>query len=71
MPPGAPPTKAELANLITGTGPAVNGDTFTVEYVLADYSSRKVIQSSWTSTLSPAPSNRAAFIPGWVREWWA
>jgi peptidylprolyl isomerase len=66
VPPGAPPTKPELANLITGTGTeAVIGDTFTAEYVLADYASRKVLQSSWpkpfTSTLQTS-----ALIPGWV-----
>jgi peptidylprolyl isomerase len=68
VPPGAPPTKPEIANLITGTGPgAVNGDKFTVQYVLATYSTRKVVQSSWTSpkgfsdTLEPG-----ALISGWV-----
>jgi len=66
VPPGAPPTKPELANLITGTGTkAVIGDTFTAEYVLADYASRKVLQSSWpkpfTSTLTTS-----ALISGWV-----
>ena len=68
VPPGAPPTKPELANLITGTGPgAVDGDKFTVQYVLATYSTRKVVQSSWTSpkgfsdTLEPG-----ALISGWV-----
>ncbi len=50
VPAGAPPTKPELANLITGTGPGiVLGDTFTAQYVLADYHSRKVLQTSWTT----------------------
>ncbi len=50
VPPGKPPTAMELSNLITGTGAeAKNGDTVQVEYVLATYSTRKVIQSSWTS----------------------
>jgi hypothetical protein len=67
VPPGAPPTKAESDNLITGTGPAVAiGDTFTVEYILADYASRKVLQSSWphpyTGTLETG-----GFINGWVQ----
>jgi len=66
VPAGAPPTKPELANLITGTGPAiVIGDTFTAQYVLADYATRKVLQSSWpkgfTDTLEPN-----ALISGWV-----
>ena len=50
MPPGAPPTRLESADLIVGKGPAAEaGDAVTVEYVLATYSARKVIQSSWTS----------------------
>jgi peptidylprolyl isomerase len=68
IPPGAPPTKPELTNLITGTGPgAVDGDKFTAQYVLATYSTRKVVQTSWTSkagfsdTLEPG-----ALISGWV-----
>jgi len=67
VPTGAPPTKAELANLITGTGTAVAlGDKFTAQYVLADYASRKVLQSSWSSqplTDTLLPSN---LISGWV-----
>ena len=67
VPPGAPPAKAELANLITGTGPAVvNGDHLTVEYVLADYHSRKVIQSSWTSKAFPFVQGEGGLIPGWT-----
>ena len=50
VPPGAPPTRLESADLIVGKGPAAEaGDAVTVEYVLATYSARKVIQSSWTS----------------------
>jgi peptidylprolyl isomerase len=67
VPPGAPPTKPELANLITGTGTALAvGDSFTAQYVLADYASRKVLQTSWTSkpfTATLAPGN---LISGWV-----
>ena len=67
VPAGAPPTKPELANLITGTGPgAVNGDTLTVQYVLATYSARKVIQSSWTSQPFPFTLGVTSLIPGWV-----
>jgi peptidylprolyl isomerase len=67
VPPGAPPTKPELANLITGTGPgAVNGDKLTVEYVLADYASRKVLQTSWTSQAFPFTLGVTSLIPGWV-----
>jgi FKBP-type peptidyl-prolyl cis-trans isomerase len=39
-----------MADLIVGKGAeAEAGDSVTVQYVLATYSSRKVIQSSWTS----------------------
>jgi peptidylprolyl isomerase len=67
VPPGAPPTKPELANLITGTGAgAVNGDKFTVEYELATYSTRKVIQSSWSTTAFSTTLEPGGLIPGWV-----
>jgi peptidylprolyl isomerase len=49
VPPGSPPTQLESADLITGTGSAAKtGDALTVQYVLATYSSRKTVQSSWT-----------------------
>jgi peptidylprolyl isomerase len=67
VPPGAPPTKPELANLITGTGPgAVDGDKFTAQYVLATYSTRKVVQSSWTSKPFSDTLEPGALISGWV-----
>jgi FKBP-type peptidyl-prolyl cis-trans isomerase len=68
VPPGAPPTKLESSDLIVGSGPAAKpGDSVTVQYVLATYSSRKVIQASWTSqpftfTLDTDPEQ---VIPGW------
>jgi len=66
VPSGKPPTKPELANLITGKGPGIAiGDSFTAEYILADYASHKVLQSSWpkpfTDTLTPS-----GLISGWV-----
>jgi peptidylprolyl isomerase len=49
VPTGSPPTQLESADLITGTGPAAKtGDSLTVQYVLATYSSHKTVQSSWT-----------------------
>jgi peptidylprolyl isomerase len=67
VPPGAPPTKAELANLITGTGTAVAiGDSFTAQYVLASYSSRKVVQTSWTSQPFTDTLEPGGLISGWV-----
>ncbi len=72
VPPGKPPTTMEVSDLITGTGPAAKiGDTLTVQYVLATYSARKVVQASWT-TPSIAKTgfsftlSTASVIPGWV-----
>jgi peptidylprolyl isomerase len=68
VPSGAPPTRLETADLITGTGPAAKaGDSVTVQYVLATYSAGKEIQSSWTGqpfpfTLDASPEQ---VIPGW------
>jgi peptidylprolyl isomerase len=68
VPPGTAPTTMELSNLITGTGAeAESGDTLEVQYVLATYSTRKVVQSSWTSqpltfTLGGSPPQ---VIVGW------
>ncbi len=68
VPTGSPPTRLESTDLITGTGPAAKaGDSVTVQYVLASYSSGKTIQSSWTSqpitfTLDAQPEQ---VISGW------
>jgi peptidylprolyl isomerase len=68
VPSGKPPSALEVADLITGTGPAAKpGDVVTVQYVLATYSSDKTIQSSWTGqpftfTLDARPEQ---VIPGW------
>jgi peptidylprolyl isomerase len=67
VPPGAPPTKPELADLITGTGTTLAvGDSFTAQYVLADYASRKVLQSSWTAKPFTTTLATGQLIPGWV-----
>jgi len=66
VPSGTPPTSLESADLITGTGPAAaNGDTVTVQYVLATYSSGKVVQSSWTSQPFTFTLGLGDVIPGW------
>jgi peptidylprolyl isomerase len=66
VPKGKPPTSLESADLITGTGPAAkDGDSVTVEYVLATYSSGKVIQSSWTSSAFTFTLGAGQVIPGW------
>jgi peptidylprolyl isomerase len=66
VPSGTPPTTLESADLITGTGKAAaSGDTVTVQYVLATYSSGKVIQSSWTSQPFSFTLGQGMVIPGW------
>ena len=66
VPKGAPPTRLESADLITGSGPAAkDGDTVTVQYVLATYSSGKVIQSSWTSSPFSFTLGQGQVIHGW------
>jgi peptidylprolyl isomerase len=66
VPSGTPPTHLETADLITGTGAAAaNGDHLTVQYVLATYSSGKVVQSSWTSAPFTFTLGQGQVIPGW------
>jgi peptidylprolyl isomerase len=66
VPPGAPPTQLESADLIAGTGPAAaSGEMISVQYVLATYSTRKVIQSSWTSQPFQFTLGEGQVIPGW------
>jgi len=66
VPAGTPPTHLERADLLTGTGPAAAaGDALTVEYVLATYSSGKVIQSSWTSQPFQFTLGLQQVIAGW------
>ncbi len=66
VPSGAPPTSLESADLITGTGAsAAPGDSVTVQYVLATYSSGKVVQSSWTSQPYTFTLGEGQVIPGW------
>jgi peptidylprolyl isomerase len=67
VPAGAPPTKAELANLIPGSGPGiVLGDKFTAQYVLADYHSHKVLQTSWKTGAFSDTLDTNHLIAGWV-----
>lgn len=66
VPAGAPPTAMQVSDLIKGTGPAAkNGDKLEVQYVLATYSSRKVVQSSWTSAPFSFTLGAGTVIPGW------
>jgi peptidylprolyl isomerase len=66
VPSGPPSTQLESADLIEGTGAtAADGDAVTVQYVLATYSSHKVIQSSWTSQPFSFVLGEGQVIPGW------
>lgn len=66
VPSGAAPTHPELTDLIKGSGKAAtNGSTLEVQYVLATYSSGKVIQSSWTSQPFSFKLGANTVIPGW------
>jgi FKBP-type peptidyl-prolyl cis-trans isomerase len=66
VPSGNPPTQLESADLIAGTGAvAMDGDSLTVQYVLATYSSKAVVQSSWTSQSFQFTLGEGQVIPGW------
>jgi peptidylprolyl isomerase len=66
VPAGSPPTQLESTDLITGTGPVAKaGDMVTVQYVLATYSSGKVVQASWTSQPFSFTLGEGQVIPGW------
>jgi peptidylprolyl isomerase len=67
VPSGTPPTQLESSDLIEGTGPgAAPGDHLTVQYVLADYASHNVLQSSWTSQAFPLTLGVTQLIKGWT-----
>lgn len=67
VPSGAAPTSLEVSDLIKGTGATLEvGDKFTAQYVLATYSTHKVIQSSWTSSSFSTTLSDSDLIPGWV-----
>jgi peptidylprolyl isomerase len=66
VPTGAPPTELESSDLIVGAGAAAKaGDNISVQYVLATYSARKVIQSSWTGQPFQFTLGEGQVIPGW------
>ena len=66
VPTTTPPKVLEAEDLFKGTGAeAVNGKTVEVQYVLATYSTHKVIQSSWTSSPFSFVLGASTVIKGW------
>lgn len=66
VPTGKPPSHLEMADLIGGSGAvAKSGDQVTVQYVLATYSSGKVVQSSWSAQPFQFIIGAHQVIPGW------
>lgn len=60
------PTVMQVSDLIKGTGPAVKVcDSLTMQYVLADYATHKVLQSSWSSGPFTFTIGEQQVIPGW------
>jgi len=67
VPSYSPPTTEEAQDLIVGKGAALQlGESFTAQYVLADFASHKVLQSSWTSGPFTANLQNGSLISGWV-----
>lgn len=67
VPATAAPKSLEVADLIKGTGATLKlGDKITAQYVLADYASHKILQSSWTSGAFTATFAKGSLIPGWI-----
>ncbi len=60
------PKVMQVSDLIKGTGPAVKVcDSLTMQYVLADYATHKVLQSSWSSGSFNFTIGEQQVIPGW------
>lgn len=68
VPSGPPPTTLQSSDLIVGSGAQVKlGDKVTVQYVLATYSTRQEIQSSWGSGAFSFMLTNGSVIDGWVK----
>ena len=68
IPTTAPPTVMEAADLIKGTGATLKlGDNITAQYVLGDYATHKILQSSWTSGAFTTPFKAGSLISGWIK----
>jgi peptidylprolyl isomerase len=63
-PSGSAPTTLGIGDLIVGTGNQIqSAQTVTVQYVLMEWTSGQVLESSWKS--APFTSSLANVIPGW------
>ena len=63
-PSGPPPTTLGIGDLIMGTGNQVlSSETVTVQYVLMEWTSGNILESSWKS--APFTSPLSSVIPGW------
>lgn len=68
VPSGPPPTTLQSSDLIVGSGAPVKlGDKVTAQYVLATYSTRQEIQSSWGSGAFSFVLANGSVIDGWVK----
>jgi peptidylprolyl isomerase len=68
IPTTAPPKVLEAADLIRGTGATLTlGKSITAQYVLGDYASHKILQSSWTSGPFSTPFKAGSLISGWLK----
>jgi peptidylprolyl isomerase len=66
-PSGPAPTKLEIKDLITGTGPEVKaGGSVTVNYVGVLFKSGKTFDASWKRG-EPSTFSLAGVIPGWTK----
>jgi peptidylprolyl isomerase len=63
-PSGLPPKNLGIGDLILGTGNQIqSAQTVTVQYVLMEWTSGKILESSWKS--APFTTSLANVIPGW------
>jgi len=68
IPTTSPPKVLEAADLIKGTGATLKlGDSITAQYVLGDYATHKILQSSWTSGAFSTPFKTGGLIVGWLK----
>jgi peptidylprolyl isomerase len=66
-PSGKPPTKLTVVDIVKGTGAgAQDGETLTVDYAGASWSTGKVFDASWNSGQPfPVPLGQGQVIQGW------